>query len=57
MASRVRRPGLGDEAAWNEENKELTREEFQVYVEKGLKDGIEPMKLVVDIMRLQKRLS
>ena len=49
----MRKRDLGTEAAWNDQNKEMTRDEFQAFVEKKIQDGIEPTKVVMEMMMLQ----
>ena len=40
-------------AAWNDENQEMTQDEFQKYMEEKIQDGVERMKLVVETMMIQ----
>jgi hypothetical protein len=48
--AQARRRGMGYEAAWNEENRELTTQEFQEYIQKAQERGLQPINIIMEIM-------
>lgn len=47
----ARRRGMGYEAAWNEENREVTiTQEFQEYIQKAQERGLQPINMIMEIM-------